>query len=102
MTLLCQVFRSPKRAQMYLYVDKSRGLQDVPETLLGSFGEPEEVMTLALTPERRLARADAAEVISNIREQGYYLQMPPTPEKLRRAERVGEGTADRGVDSADG
>ena len=88
MTLLCQVYRSPKRAEMYLYVDKSRGLQDVPETLLAGFGEPEEVMTLALTPERPLARADAVEVIGNIREHGFYLQMPPTPAELQRAGRA--------------
>ena len=90
MTLLCQIFRSPKKAEMYLYVDKSRGLDDLPESLLVSFGDPEEVMTLALTPERRLARADVTEVISSIREQGYYLQMPPTPAELRRADNPAE------------
>jgi hypothetical protein len=36
-----------------------------------------------LTPERRLARTSAAEVLRAIREQGYYLQMPPLPETLR-------------------
>ena len=85
MTVLCQVYRSPKRQEMYLYVDKQRGLADVPDALLASFGEPEEVLVLKLSPERKLARADAAEVLTSIREQGYYLQMPPGPEELRRA-----------------
>ena len=31
MSLLCQVFRSSRQQEMYLYVDKSRGLQDVPD-----------------------------------------------------------------------
>lgn len=78
MNLLCQVFKSPRREGMYLYVDKSRGLADVPDELLARFGEPSPVMLLDLTPERKLARVGAPEVLDGIREQGFYLQMPPT------------------------
>ncbi|HEY7776237.1 MAG TPA: YcgL domain-containing protein, partial [Kineobactrum sp.] len=53
---VCQIFRSPRKAEMYLYVDKQRGLEDVPEALLASFGDPQPVMVLLLKPERRLAR----------------------------------------------
>jgi len=83
-TLLCQVYRSTRRAEMYLYVDRQRGLADVPAQLLETFGEPEEVMVLKLAPDRRLARADAREVIASIDERGYYLQLPPTPAELAR------------------
>jgi uncharacterized protein len=71
---------------MYLYVDKARGLDDVPETLLQQFGEPQPVMTLLLGPERRLARADTAQVLAQIEMHGFYLQMPPTPEELLRGD----------------
>ncbi len=84
MSLLCQVFKSSRREEMYLYVEMSRGLADVPGELLARFGEPCPVMLLELTPERTLARADAAEVLEQIAEQGYYLQMPPTPSELAR------------------
>lgn len=90
MTLLCQVFRSPRREEMYLYVDKGRGLEDVPQSLLDTFGEPEEVMVLPLTPERRLARAQAADVLEAIRTNGFYLQMPPTTEELLRRDGAGD------------
>ena len=63
---------------MYLYVDKARGLQDVPDTLLAQFGDPAPVMVLLLTPERKLARADVALVLASIQTHGFYLQMPPT------------------------
>jgi uncharacterized protein YcgL (UPF0745 family) len=63
---------------MYLYVDKQQGLGDLPETLLQTFGTPQSVMTLVLTPERALARADAAAVLDAIERQGFYLQMPPS------------------------
>lgn len=78
MPRLVTVHRSPRCEGMYLYVDREEGLQNVPEALLKRFGEPEEVMTLALGPERRLARANAGEVLARIESEGYYLQMPPS------------------------
>lgn len=86
MKRICQVFRSPRRAEMYLYVDKARGLEDLPEALLAHFGEPQPVMTLLLTPERKLARASAAEVLAKIDSEGFYLQMPPSDFERRRPE----------------
>ncbi len=74
---------------MYLYVDREAGLEEVPEALLGQFGEPQSVMTLVLTPERKLARADVAEVLARIEEDGFYLQMPPTPAQLQQREKAG-------------
>ncbi len=82
--MICQVYRSPRKEQMYLYVSKADGLARVPEVLLGQFGEPEPVMLLNLDGSRKLARADAGEVVAQIEERGYYLQMPPGPEELRR------------------
>ena len=79
---LIQVFKGSRKAEAYLYVDKARGLADVPEVLLAQFGEPEPVMSLMLDPARKLARADAAEVLATIEAQGYYLQMPPTASEL--------------------
>ena len=84
MLKLCQVFRSPRKEEMYLYVDKARGLVDVPEVLMTQFGEPQAVMTLVLDPQRKLARADTAEVLADIAEKGFYLQMPPTAAELLR------------------
>lgn len=74
---LCQIYKSPREEEMYLFVDRRDGLDRVPETLLVRFGTPQLVTTLVLTPERRLARAEAARVLDALREPGYYLQMPP-------------------------
>jgi uncharacterized protein YcgL (UPF0745 family) len=87
MSLLCQVFRSAKKEEMYLYVNKSRGVEDVPDVLLAQFGELAPVMTLLLTPERKLARADTEVVLANIQDQGFYLQMPPTVAELLAREK---------------
>lgn len=77
MSLLCQIFKSTRQQEMYLYVEKARGLQDVPAELLARFGEPVSVMTLHLTAERKLARAETATVLASIAQQGFYLQIPP-------------------------
>lgn len=72
-----RVYRSSRRQEMYLYVDAATDLERVPEALLERFGRPVEALSLMLTAQRRLARADAARVLEAIEEQGFYLQMPP-------------------------
>ncbi len=37
--LIVQVFRSSKHDGMYLYVEKSLGLKDIPEELMTRFGK---------------------------------------------------------------
>ena len=82
MKLICQVYRSPRKPETYLYVDKSRGLEEVPQALLAQFGVPEERMVLVLSADRTLARANVADVLEQIVQNGFYLQMPPTAAEL--------------------
>ncbi|GAA5445787.1 protein YcgL [Microbulbifer sp. NBRC 101763] len=77
MKVLCDIYRSPKKEEMYLYVDKREGTARVPENLLELFGSPQHLTTMLLTPERKLARANADKVLQDVRARGYYLQMPP-------------------------
>ena len=68
MKTICAVYRSRRNPDTYLYVDHHEGLSRVPEALARERGGTERAMTL---------------VLRAIREQGYYLQMPPMPEALR-------------------
>lgn len=88
MKRICQIFRSPRKPEMYLYVDKAEGLAQVPEPLLAQFGEPHPLMVLALDAGRKLARVQAAEVLAKIDSQGFFLQMPPTDAQLLQREGV--------------
>lgn len=72
-----RVYRSSRRQDMYLYVDAADDLGPVPEALLQRFGRPVEALSLVLTADRTLARADAARVLESIATDGYYLQLPP-------------------------
>ena len=80
MNRLVIVYRSSKVADMYLFVDAVEGLAPVPEALLARFGKPVEALRLSLTPDRRLARAETSTVLDALANDGFYLQMPPSPE----------------------
>lgn len=81
MKVICSIYRSLKKTDMYLYVEKREGLARVPEALIEVFGKPAGAMTLLITPTKKLARADAQKVLADIRSKGYYLQMPPPREE---------------------
>lgn len=81
-TVMCAVYKNPRKEGMYIYVSKDKGLEPVPEVLLASMGQPEHVMDLLLTPQRTLARVDVNEVMAALDAQGFFLQMPPGNEAL--------------------
>lgn len=73
----CFVYRSRKKEGLYLFVMAEDDFSRVPAAVMSYFGEPERSMELELTPDRPLARADAAEVIAKLEENGFYIQLPP-------------------------
>lgn len=75
--VVCDVYKCRRHSDTYLYVRQSDGLTRVPEALLARFDPPEIALSFELTPDRRLAREDAAAVLANLEEQGYHLQLPP-------------------------
>ena len=78
--LFCSVFKSPKKQEMYLYVERKKGIASLPDNLKNIFGEPEHVLDMVLTPKKKLARTDAQKVLDELLLNGFYLQMPPGKE----------------------
>lgn len=74
------VYRSPKKQELYLFVAEQDNFEKIPEPVMKAFGKPEFVFELELTPARTLARSDVNEVMRSLREQGFFVQMPPQPE----------------------
>lgn len=72
----CYVYRSTRKQKTFLFLPRQDDFSEVPESLLGLFGEAEFSFQFELTEERELILADAAEVVRNIKENGFFLQLP--------------------------
>lgn len=73
----CFVYRSSLKPETYLYVSRKEDFSEVPEPLMKLFGRPEFALEFELSAERRLAQEDPVQVLANIKERGFHLQMPP-------------------------
>lgn len=78
--LVCSIYRSSRKDEMYLYVDKRNGLKSVPDALIEMFGKAQHIMDMPIIKGRKLSRVDVDKVLSSIREKGYFLQLPPPKE----------------------
>jgi len=76
----CFIYKSLKKDYLYLYIVNKDDFSKVPGALLNNFGKMEFVMDMELSPERKLAREDAGKVIENLKEQGFFVQLPPQRE----------------------
>lgn len=80
--MLCAVYKSLKKEQTYLYVERRDDFSAVPEALLSSFGPPQLVTIINLAARQHLALADLTKVKNQLQSQGFYLQIPPPVESL--------------------
>jgi hypothetical protein len=76
----CYVYRSSRQQEAYLYLSSPTILERLPESLRRSFGRPELVLELVLTPQRQLARESAGQVLESLLARGFHLQLPPQPQ----------------------
>ncbi|MGO2321355.1 YcgL domain-containing protein [Vibrio casei] len=74
--MLCSVYKSSKKEGMYLYISKKDDFSDVPQALLTMFGKPIFVMVMKMEG-RKLALADIEKVKMSLKEDGFFLQLPP-------------------------
>ena len=72
------VYKSQRKADTYVYLAQRDGFGRLPEPLRTQLGALAFVMALELTPQRKLAREDAATVRSNLAARGFHLQFPPS------------------------
>jgi uncharacterized protein YcgL (UPF0745 family) len=72
------VYKSLRKPDTYVYLRKRDDFAVMPDAVRLPLGELAFVLEVALTPERRLAQADAAVVRTNLATHGFHLQFPPT------------------------
>jgi uncharacterized protein YcgL (UPF0745 family) len=86
--MLCSVYKSSKKVQTYLYVNKRDDFSDVPEALMKMFGKPVLVTVLNLASKVKLGFADLDKVKASLAEQGYFLQLTPQEEDMLKGHKA--------------
>lgn len=82
---------------MYVFIPTAMPLSDLPEELLKVLGQAEMVMTLELTPEKKMARGTAEDIIKSIEEKGFHLQMPENPQIVNPLPTFNERLLDKDI-----
>lgn len=94
--MITAIYKSSRKADTYLYVEKRDDFSKVPEPLLKTFGQPIFVMLINLAKRDSLAFADINRVKNELGDNGFYLQLPPKSESL-----LAELQRQNGVSSSD-
>lgn len=79
------IYKGIKKPDSYLYIEIEDDFSRVPEALLSAMGDLSQVMTIDLSPDKKLAQADVNQVMTELQENGFYLQIPSESEKLALA-----------------
>ncbi len=73
----CHVYRSKYKTGMYIYLTEKDDFEKIPEELRRRVGRLEFSFSFTLTESRKLMRYDTLEVIKQLQDSGFFLQMPP-------------------------
>ncbi|WP_417347282.1 YcgL domain-containing protein [Ferrimonas sp.] len=83
--MICAIYKSTKKLDTYLFINKRDDFSQVPKALMEMFGRPEFVMILPLSKLGKLAQADIDKVREGLSDKGFYLQLPPPQEDLLKS-----------------
>ena len=79
---LSAVYKSLRKVDTYLYVEKRDDFSSVPDALLQQFGEPQFVMLVPLTKHDIVAGIKTSLLVEKLLADGFYLQLPPKVQDL--------------------
>ena len=92
----CDIYKFSKHDDMYVYIARSGYPDDtdeikdwlgvLPKEFRASLGRSQFVMHLDLASTPKLARVDKEEVLTKLKSQGYFVQLPPQDVMRRQAE----------------
>lgn len=104
----CDIYKFAKHQDLYVYIarpgypDDTQELKDwlgvLPKDFRASLGRSEFVMHLDLSTKDKLARVDIGQVLDKLKEQGYFVQMPPQDVLLQQAKNNAKAAQDNKYD----
>ena len=78
----CVVYRSSKKAGLYVYLPAEAALDSLPEHVKMQLGNAELALTFELHMNRTLGSEKAETVLANLETNGFHVQMPRDIEPL--------------------
>ena len=76
------VYRSSKKEGLFVFVLDEERISTLPAPLVHQLGDPSLALTFDLHADRKLGTEDATEVITNLENNGYHVQMPKDIETI--------------------
>ena len=73
----CWIYRCDKKDEMYLYLAAKDDFACLPDNIRAMLGQLELTMDLELHSGRKLARVDVNDVLADLTERGFHIQLPP-------------------------
>ena len=61
---------------MYIYLAEEDDFSNVPKDIYNSLGIIEFAMELEVSADKKLAKEDPEEVMKNLKDNGFHLQLP--------------------------
>lgn len=74
----CYIYRCSRKEDMYIYLPERDDFSRIPPAIMKGIGYATFAMELDITPDTRLARENASDILANIEERGFHLQLPST------------------------
>jgi uncharacterized protein len=71
----CWIYKSVRHEGLYVYLAEENNFSIISESIATKLGKLEFVMDIDLS-SKKLAQEDAEQVIKNITESGFHLQLP--------------------------
>jgi uncharacterized protein YcgL (UPF0745 family) len=90
MSTKCYIYRCSRKPDMYIYLAEKDDFSDVPAVIMNGLGITEFSMELELDAGKKLARVNVTDVMANLKENGFHLQLPdntPVEEIMARISR---------------
>ena len=78
----CVVYKGSRKPDAYLYIQREGDFSQVPKSLLDLLGTLQLAISLDLTANSTLAQARIEEVLQQLEDRGFYLQLPPSNTEL--------------------
>ncbi len=71
----CYIYRCSRKPDMYIYLAEEDDFSKVPKDIYNSLGIIEFAMELELSADRKLAKENSKQVIKNLKENCFHLQL---------------------------